>query len=375
MGENTKRPARVAYFSDAPWVGGAERYLHLLASGLPRDEFEPCLIVDDAARLETLVSWMRGSGVPVHEVSLPAGFGPVDAGRFAQAIRALDVAIFHCNMPGPWGSRYGLAAPLARLGGARAVVSTEHLAMVPSFAKGALLKRAGGVFIDRVITVSEDNVRWLRELHRVPAGKIRVVRLGVPEPPAVDGGAARRELGLGGDDFACLIVASIEERKGHRFALEAIARLPRAVKLLVAGKGEGEEACRRRAAELGVSERVRFLGFRHDVPALIASCDALLVPSLVEATPYVILEAMALSRPVIASRIYGIPELVTEGSTGTLVEPGDVEALVRAILALERDRALVERMGAGARARYESAFRLERCVAETAAVYRELLQK
>ncbi len=375
MNANGGNPARIAYFSDAPWTGGAERYLYLLASRLPRDEFSPCLFVDDASRLETLCSWMRDAGVPVHEV--PISFPPWGRGgaRFVGAMRRLGVSILHCNMPGPWGSLYGFAAPLARLAGARGVVSTEHLPMIEPFAKGAALKRVAGAFIDRVITVSEDNARWLRERHGVPARKIRVVRIGVPEPPAADGARARSALGIGGGDFACLMVGSLEERKGHRFAVEALAKLPERVKLLVAGTGETEEETRRLASILGISGRVRFLGYRRDVPELLAACDALLVPSLLEATPYVIVEAMALSRAVVASRIYGIPELVEDGATGILVEPGDADALARAISSLAGDPALASRLGAAGRARFETDFRVERCAAETVSIYREILNR
>ena len=371
----TKGPARVAYFSDAPWAGGAERYLHLLASNLPRDEFSPCLVVDDAGRLETLCSWMRDSGVPVHEAAISFPPGARSAARFVRTLRGLDVSILHCNMPGPWGSLYGFAAPLAKLAGARGVVSTEHLPMIPPFAKGALLKRIGGAFIDRVLTVSEDNARWLRERHRVPARKIRVVRIGIPDPEAANGASVRSALGFGGGDFVCLMAGSLEERKGHRFAFEALSRLPARVKLVVAGAGESGETLRERAAALGIAERIRFLGFRGDIFALLGACDVLLVPSLLEATPYVIVEAMALARPVVASRIFGIPELVADGRTGMLVEPGSVDALVRAIGELESDSELAARLGEAGRGSFEREFRVERCVAETVSIYREILKR
>jgi glycosyltransferase involved in cell wall biosynthesis len=84
---------------------------------------------------------------------------------------------------------------------------------------------------------------------------------------------------------------------------------------------------------------------------------------------------MALSRAVVASRIYGIPELVEDGATGILVEPGDADALARAISSLAGDPALASRLGAAGRARFETDFRVERCAAETVSIYREILNR
>lgn len=366
-------PVRVVYFSDSPWVGGAERYLHLLAANLPRDEFEPRAIVNGGERLEPLRRWMRESGIEVVDSALDLPRSMRGIGSFVRAIRASRADILHCNLPGPWGAQYSLVAPLARLAGARAVVSTEHLPMVPSFAKGRLVKSAATLAIDRVITVSEDNVEHLVRNHHVPRRKIRVVRNGIPDPAPRSRESARAALGARRDDFLCLIAASLEERKGHATAFAAVALLPERVKLLVAGAGPLEAACRERAAAADLRGRAVVLGHRDDVASLLAACDALLVPSFLEATPYVIIEAMAAGRPVVASRIYGIPELVAEGETGLLVEPGRVEELAQAVRLLAGDSDLVARLGRAGRARFERMFRIDRCVAETVAVYRELI--
>lgn len=366
----SKQPARVVFFSDSPWAGGAERYLHLLATNLDRSAFEPSVIVNRNPRLVDFARSVERAGVSVAEVSLDS---PAGVPAFLALVRRLRPSIFHCNLPGPWGSRYSLVAPLARLAGADHVVSTEHLPMVPPFMKGEFLRRLGGFSIERVITVSDDNVQYLTRLHGVPSRKIRVVHIGIPEPPKADRPGIRRELGLAAGDFLCVIVGSLEERKGHRLALEVLAALDERAKLLVAGRGELEGALREHAAALGIGARVHFLGYREDIPALLRECDALLCPSTLEATPYVILEAMAAGLPVVASRIYGIPELVVDQQTGILVDPGAREAFVAALTSLERDRELAARLGEAGRHRYAARFRIERCVAETQAVYRELL--
>jgi len=264
-------------------------------------------------------------------------------------------------------------APLARLAGVRHVVTTEHLPMVSAFAKGNLLRGFGSRWVERVITVSENNVRYLVDYHGVPRQKIRVVRIGVPEPAHGQSAGIRGTLGIAKEDFLCAMIGSLEERKGHARAFDALASLPGGVKLIVAGAGEEERALRAKAASLGLDRRVFFLGYRADVAALLSESDVLVLTSTLEATPYVILEAMASGLPVVASNLFGIPEIVRDGETGILVDPGARDDIVRAIAALERDRDRGVRMGRAARKRYEEMFRIERCVEDTQAIYRDLL--
>lgn len=374
MTANSDRPVRVVYYSDAPWAGGAERYLYLLAANLSRSAFEPAVILNRNPGLEEFATSLAAANVPVHEASLNLPRSASGVSEFVSHLRRLRPTILHCNLPGPWGAQYSLVAPLAKLSGVRHVLTTEHLPMVPPFTKGRLLKEFASRWIDRVITVSEDNVQYLTGPYRIPRAKIRVVRIGIPRPVTDARRSLREELGFAKSDFLCIMVGSLEERKGHARAFEALAALEARVKLLVAGAGEMEADYRTKAAALGLGERVRFLGYRTDVGTLLGSSDLLLCPSTLEATPYVILEAMAAGLPVVASRIYGIPEIVLDGSTGILVEPSATDELARAIDALSRDRELRARMGEAGKRRWEEAFRIERCVAETEAVYRELLK-
>jgi glycosyltransferase involved in cell wall biosynthesis len=363
----------IVYFSDAPWFGGAEKYLLLLASGLNRREFSPELVVNRNPALASLASAAAGAGIPAHEVSLDMPRSPAGIPGFVSLLRRLRPSILHCNLPGPWGAQYSLVAPLARLAGVRHVVTTEHLPMVQPFAKGRLLRGFGSRWVERVITVSEDNVRYLVERHGVPRRKIRVVRIGIPEPVRGASAGVREGLGIPAEEFLCAMIGSLEERKGHAAAFEAIAALRGGVQLLVVGEGPEERALRDRAAALGIERRVRFLGYRGDVDAILAECDALVLPSTLEATPYVIVEAMAAGRPVVAGNVYGVPELVRDGETGMLVDPRAAPEIARAISILAADRDRRARMGAAARKRYEEMFRIERCVEETQSIYRELL--
>jgi glycosyltransferase involved in cell wall biosynthesis len=364
----------VALFSDAPYVGGAERYLSLLAVGLQDHGFRSVMIVNRGGRLDALKADMEENGIEVLDVSLDLTRTASGVGHAIGLFRSLKCSILHLNLPGPFDAQYGLVAPLARIAGIRNVVSTEHLPMVPSFAKARIIRGFSSRFIRKVITVSEDNARHLIEKHHVPAAKIRVVYNGVPDTGAAEPAHIKRELGLEGETFLIAIVGMLTERKGHMTLFGAMKRLPSRIHLVVAGEGPMDQEYRQAVSRLSIGDRVHFTGFRSDIPCLLRDVDALVVPSMVEATPYVILEAMAARVPVVASGIYGITEQVVAGETGLLVRPGDEGELASAVVQLADDAPRAKRMGEKARERYESRFTLERFVGGTVDVYRELME-
>jgi glycosyltransferase involved in cell wall biosynthesis len=146
--------------------------------------------------------------------------------------------------------------------------------------------------------------------------------------------------------------------------------------LLVAGRGELDEALRRQAEELGIEKRVHFLGFRADMPQVLQTLDCFVFPSLREGLGLALVEAMASGLPVVASRVGGIPEVFSEEPMGDLVPPGDEEALAAAMTRMvrmpEEGRA---GMGMNARRRAVGRFRAERMRAEYEALYEACLRE
>jgi glycosyltransferase involved in cell wall biosynthesis len=118
---------------------------------------------------------------------------------------------------------------------------------------------------------------------------------------------------------------------------------------------------------------VRFWGFRKDIPEILAQVDILVVPSLQEPFGKIIIEAMAMKNPVIASRVGGIPEIIVDGQTGILVPPGNAEALRLALASLLENRAMREKMGIEGRKRVEQRFSIEKNVRQTEYIYERLL--
>jgi len=169
-----------------------------------------------------------------------------------------------------------------------------------------------------------------------------------------------------------LTVARLDPQKGLHDLVAAAALVPEA-RVMVVGEGPERRALETRIAHLGLGDRVHLLGFRSDVPDLLAGSDLFVLPSLFEGLPLSILEAMAAGKPVVATAIGGNDEAVVDGATGLLVPPGDPRALADAIRALLRDPERRRRLGEAGRRRAEAEFSAPAMVRRVAAVYDELL--
>jgi glycosyltransferase involved in cell wall biosynthesis len=365
---NTDGRKRIVFVSCAAYAGGAEKYIELLVCGLDRERYEPVLVTPGKIGLEQLRSALNEAGVRSETTEGRSLSSAGGARLLSRILRRLRPDIVHINMPGPFDCSYGLPASLAALAGDGKIVTTEHLPMVRSFAKAKFLRSIHMRHVSRFITVSEDNSKHLVENHGVPREKIRVVYNGIPDPGLKDGGKE-----AGGDTVNLLAAGALEERKGQMVLLSAMERLPERIHLSIAGQGPMRGEIESQIASGRYGGRVTLLGRVDDMLRLMSQSDILVVPSLMEATPYVILEAMAAGRPVVASDIFGIPEQVEDGVTGILIPPGNEVSIAEAVQRLASDRVLMRSMGKAGRRIYEDRFTLRMSVAKTEAVYEELL--
>jgi L-malate glycosyltransferase len=208
----------------------------------------------------------------------------------------------------------------------------------------------------------------------MPAGKVRVLHQGV-ELDRFDVQAAADPRLPPWDGPQVAVVANMQGAgKGHEDLLRAATRLPR-VRFLLCGDGGHRAHLQRLARELGLGERVLFLGKRADVPALLGRVSALAHPSHAEGLPNAIIEGMAARRPVVATSVGGIPELVLDGATGLLVPPRDPEALAAALERILSDPLRAEAMGRAGRAHIERHFTLRHMTEQHDALYEELSER
>jgi glycosyltransferase involved in cell wall biosynthesis len=171
-----------------------------------------------------------------------------------------------------------------------------------------------------------------------------------------------------------LTVARLDEQKGQRYLLEAAAQVPQA-RFVLAGDGPLRTSLEAQARSLGLEQRVKFLGYRSDIPDLLAGCDVFVLPSLYEGLPLSILEAMSAGKPVIATQIGGTDEAVIPNETGLLIPPADPAALAAAIRKLLDDRPFARRLALAGQARVECEFSAATMVQRVTNVYTELLAR
>ncbi len=278
-----------------------------------------------------------------------------------------DIVHFHT------ARAHALSAFLGPFGSARRVV-TRRMDYRPRGGPYArwLYNRA----VDAVVAIS-GGVREALVSAGVDPARIRVIASGVEfeRYQACDERrpSARAGYGVKGDVPVLAIVGALEPRKGHAVLLEALARLRRPeVRVLCAGAGSLRAELAGQCARLGLTEQVVFLGRLDEVTSLLAAADVVVMPSLQEGLGVAVLEALAAARPVIASRVGGLPEVLGEGAAGVLVPPGDGAALAAAIDGLLRDPARARALGAAGRERVRSRFSMATMAEATLALYRTL---
>ena len=188
--------------------------------------------------------------------------------------------------------------------------------------------------------------------------------------------SVREELGLGHQDVVVTCVAEFTSTKNHAFLLAAwrkVAKEEHQAHLLLVGEGGLKRAIEQKIKVESIPN-VHFLGFRKDVPQILQATDIFVLPSTREGLPRSVMEAMAAGKPVVATDVRGSRDLVEHGTTGLLVELGDVEGLAQALLQLIRDSELRKKMGQAGRAKIQD-YSLERVLDEMSAIYARYLRK
>jgi len=306
--------------------------------------------------------------------------------RLSVELRRSRPDVLHINNGGfPGASSCNAAAIAARMRRVPAVVYVANNLAVPYRRPGRWMDypvdRIVAGSVGMFVTASVPAGKALRTVLRLPGSRQVVIpNAAVPDGSAAPAAETRRALGIPDGTRVILVMARLEARKGHRYLLEAVARMPDRLLgdtvLLVVGDGPEREALGRQADTLGIGEKVHFLGARSDRWSLYEASDVIVLPSVAnEDMPIVILDAMAAGRPVVATRIAGIPEQVVDGHTGVLVDPGDVDGLASALAEVLADDEVRTSMGTAARERYRDLFTPERFVGSYRSLYTSLLAR
>jgi glycosyltransferase involved in cell wall biosynthesis len=359
--------------------GGAENHVLALISHADRQqfEFEAAVLRGDGE----LVPRLRELGVDVHLLRARSRFDLSALRRLTAVLRRGGFDIVHSHL-----FRADIYAALAvtRLGRERPLlISTRHnddRFFLNPFV--GLAHYAVSTQQDLIIAISNHiahftiarGVRYPSRVRRVYHGHEAIDTRDLER----DALRLRREIGVNDSDFLVGNVGRLAVQKGQRHLIGAMPmlldRVPQA-HLVIAGRGDLEDYLRELADELGVSERVHVLGPRPDIPTLMHALDAFAMPSIWEGFGLVLLEAMAAGLPIVGSRVATIPEVVIDGETGLLVQPGDALALAEALARLAIEPELARRLGQAGLQRLRQHFSVEKMVGDTELLYRELVEE
>lgn len=365
---SSKRPLRVMFLHTSVAVGGAETLLCDLISRMDRARFAPALCC-----LKSLgpLGEPLAQSIPTFTHLIKHKYDVTVLGRLARLFRQEQIDAVVTVGAGDkmfWGR---LAARAARV---PAVICAIHSTGWPD--RIGVLNRLLTPFTSMFVAVADAHGRYLVEQERFPAERVRIIPNGIDverfRPRSVDL-RLRNQLGLKPGPIAG-VVARLDPAKNLELFLEVAKRTRAAVpaaQFLIAGDGPLRGRLEQRARDLDLQNCVHFLGYRPDVPEVLSLCDVFLLTSHVEANPVSILEALAMEKPVVSTRVGSIAETVHDGLNGFLVDPGDAAGLATRVTELFQKPELARRMGASGRAEVVRYWSVDRMVER----YQELIEE
>ncbi|OHB73128.1 MAG: hypothetical protein A2V70_18465 [Planctomycetes bacterium RBG_13_63_9] len=354
-------PLRVMFVITSMPVGGAETLLVEVIRRLDRSRFLPelCCLKHFGPLGEVLAA-----EVPAHTGLLAHKYDLAVLGRLVRLMRRrrIDAVV----TVGTGGDKMFWGRLAAWIAGVPVICSALHSTGLPDHVE--LLNRMLGPITDAFIAVAEPHGRYLSEHEGCAPQKVRVIPNGVDVErfhPRWPPDALRREFGLSAGTPVVGIVAALRPEKNHELFLRAAAvvhgQMPQA-RFFIIGDGPRRGQLESLANELSISQAVRFLGTRQDVPELLSLIDLLVLCSHMEASPVSILEAMANEKPVVATRVGSVSQSVADAETGYLVTPGDFEEIARRVLELLGDPQQAAAMGRRGRERVISRWPIQKTV-------------
>ena len=368
--------AKVLLVIDRAFLGGGQRTVLNLARGLDKDLFE---VAAASEKEGPLVEQLSRDGVRCFALEMTKSPFHSAAKTLAAILsgEGFDLVHTHGGVAGLHGRRAAAKAGLP-------VVHTLH-GLHFLYYRNPILKRAA-IRLERrladlsaaVVVVSEADRVKAFSLGLVPESKLILIRNGVepsPPSPGFEPAAKRRELSLGPGPLI-VAVSRLHRQKGLVHLIRAAAlvlTLQPEVQFAVVGGGPLKNALEKEVRRWGLGGAFRLLGERPDAREVLALADIFALPSLWEGLPYVLVEAAALGKPVIASAIDGVTEVIRDGQTGLLVRPADPQRLAEAAVRLLLDGELAARLGRQARETIPPNFRLERMVRQHQSLYLRLL--
>jgi L-malate glycosyltransferase len=366
---------KIFYFIDSLMFGGGESQMTQVALRLHEAGHE--ITVGVMRATGPFLPVLKEAGIPVLEFNVRgklASFrGILQILRLSRFLRREKFEVVHTQ--DLWSNMMGILA--SRLAGVNCIISTRYdLAILPWYTpfRRRFLRHIQE--LSTVVVANSEGVRqFLIDRERFDPKLLRVIYNGI-ETGIISAGD-RREIDKSAASSDQLVAVTANMRfafKGHRQLIDAAALLapnwPN-LKLVLFGEGELRPELEAQVQRLGIERNFIFAGGRSDVKSLLPLCDLAVLPSLTEGLPNAVLEYMAAGLPVVATRVGGIPELITDGHTGRLVPPGEPRALADAIEALLKNPRAAKNLGMAARQHVVERFSYGRLLRELEGLYRD----
>jgi sugar transferase (PEP-CTERM/EpsH1 system associated) len=353
-------------------VGGLEYMTVSLLKGLDRTRYQTSVCCYDT--LGSLAQAFNGS-INIHYLKRKHGIDYSYPFKLANLLKKERIQILHLHNSTAFF--YGVIA--GKVAGVPAIVYTEHARDVFPNVRVKIADKILSLFTDKVIVVADFLKKNLVRYERFNPSKIMTIYNGIDEARfrlKKEPAEIKRELGIPAFNRIIGIVARLDPIKNHKSLITAmhtvIKEFP-STALLIIGDGPLRDELVSFVRERRLEEHIKFLGIRNDVPRLLSVLDIFVLCSVSEGLPLTLLEAMAAGKPIIATNVGGIPEVVDHNSNGLLIPPDDTEALSDAIVELLRDREKAGKLGMMAKRKFESNFSLSTMVKKYEEVYDSLL--
>ena len=375
-----KPKIKILYIITSSGIGGAERILYYTATGLDYNKYD--ISVCSLKKMGEIARALEKQGIAVyclHMGDRESFWGWLSSiialiRLFPYLIRIRPTIIhsflFRANI---------LARIAGYLTGIPIIISStrvmggekkyfHYVEMITSF------------MVDHYVAVSESVQRYIIDKSKISAEKISVIYNGV-NIKSQDNSCEQNPkmpFKIEDKDRILMTVGRLHKQKGHCYLIQAVSKVRKEfpnVKLLVAGEGEEENNLKKLVKSLDLTNEVIFAGLSSDIEGILSMAELFILPSLWEGLPNVLLEAMAAGKPVVATKVGGISEIVVPGETGMLIPPRDTDALAIAIIDLLQNRLKAKDMGEAARIRAGKRFSIYKMIEKTENLYQELLKE
>jgi glycosyltransferase involved in cell wall biosynthesis len=373
---------KILFVIENIYFGGGERAFAQIINGLNREKFD---LYVACANDKEFIERIRGAA-KVFTFNFRRGSIFYNVNKLAKIIREEKIQIVH--------SQGGRADFFARVSVKKAKVA-KSVSTVATPVEGydvGLLKKLCYIFMDRLselfvyrfIVVSEALKTHLIKKHGIRTERIVKISNGVELSEYRENSSAREkirlEFKLNADTLLVGFVGRLVWQKGIGYFIQAVkeiekSNLSKDIMYFIVGEGGLRGRLENEVIELGLEDKVIFSGFRKDIKEILSAFDIFVLPSLKEGQPIVLLEAMAIGLPIVATNIDGVKEMLVDGETGMLVKPRDYVALAKAILSLAQDKEKASRLSSHAKKLCEDNFNIDSAILQHAYIYEGLIKK